>query len=283
MENSKKILKKYNLHADKKFGQNFLINSNIIDKIIKTSNFKSEDGIIEIGAGIGNLTNKLISTAQKVVTIEIDKKLIPVLEKELNEYENLKIINDDFLNLDLKKIINEEFIINQKIHVIANLPYYITSKIVLKLLENIELFNSFTLMMQKEVAQRFCAKPKTKAYNNFSIMCQFYCDVKIVFDVNPNNFAPIPSVTSSVVYFKVNPKFKLDNSQLFWKFVRSCFLNKRKTLVNNLSIYLNSKEKAVNLINNLSWSLTIRSEELTFSMFYQLFSIIIVNNFYNNC
>lgn len=274
MENPKKILKKYDLHVVKKFGQNFLINNNIIDKIVKTSNFKDEDGIVEIGAGIGHLTNKLLSTAQKVVTIEIDKKLIPVLEKELNEYKNLKIINDDFLNLDLKKIINEEFAINQKIHVIANLPYYITSQIVLKLLENIELFDSFTLMMQKEVAQRFCAKPKTKVYNNLSVMCQFYCDVKFFFDVSPNNFTPIPNVTSSVVYFKVNPKFQLDEPQLFWKFVRSCFVNKRKTLVNNLGIYLNSKEKAVNLINDLSWSLTIRSEELTFSMFYQLFTII---------
>ncbi|WP_400254712.1 16S rRNA (adenine(1518)-N(6)/adenine(1519)-N(6))-dimethyltransferase RsmA [Spiroplasma endosymbiont of Cleonymus obscurus] len=278
MENPKKILKKYDLHAVKKFGQNFLINNNIIDKIVKTSNFKDEDGIVEIGAGIGHLTNKLLSTAQKVVTIEIDKKLIPVLEKELNEYKNLKIINDDFLNLDLKKIINEEFAINQKIHVIANLPYYITSQIVLKLLENIELFDSFTLMMQKEVAQRFCAKPKTKVYNNLSVMCQFYCDVKIIFDVSPNNFTPIPNVTSSVVYFKVNPKFQLDEPQLFWKFVRSCFVNKRKTLVNNLGIYLNSKEKAVNLINDLSWTLTIRSEELTFSIFYQLFTII--NNKY---
>lgn len=274
MENPKKILKKYDLHVVKKFGQNFLINNNIIDKIVKTSNFKDEDGIVEIGAGIGHLTNKLLSTAQKVVTIEIDKKLIPVLEKELNEYKNLKIINDDFLNLDLKKIINEEFAINQKIHVIANLPYYITSQIVLKLLENIELFDSFTLMMQKEVAQRFCAKPKTKVYNNLSVMCQFYCDVKFFFDVSPNNFTPIPNVTSSVVYFKVNPKFQLYEPQLFWKFVRSCFVNKRKTLVNNLGIYLNSKEKAFNLINDLSWSLTIRSEELTFSMFYQLFTII---------
>lgn len=274
MENPKKILKKYDLHAVKRFGQNFLVNDNIIDKIIKTGDFKSEDGVIEIGAGFGHLTNKLLNSAQKVVAIEIDKKLVPILETELKEHKNLKIINEDFLSLNLKKLINEQFAINQKIHIIANLPYYITSQIVLKLLENIELFNSFTLMMQKEVAQRFCAKPKTKIYNNLSVMCQFYCDVKIAFDVSPNNFTPIPNVTSSVVYFKVNPKFQLDEPQVFWKFVRSCFLNKRKTLVNNLAVYLNNKEKAIDFINDLSWTLTIRSEELTFSMFYQLFNII---------
>lgn len=274
MESPKKILKKYGLHAVKKFGQNFLINDNIIDKIVKTANLKDDEGVIEIGTGIGHLTNKLVNVTKKVVTIEIDKKLIPILETELKAYQNLKIINEDFLALDLKKVINEEFEINQKIHVVANLPYYITSQIVLKLLENIEMFDSFTLMMQKEVAQRFCAKPKTKIYNNLSVMCQFYCDVKIAFDVSPNNFIPIPNVTSSVVYFKVNPKFQLDEPQLFWNFVRSCFFNKRKTLVNNLAIYLNSKEKAVNVINDLSWLLTIRSEELTFSMFFQLFNLI---------
>lgn len=274
MDNPKKILKKYDLHAVKKFGQNFLVNDNIIDKIIKTANLKVEDGVIEIGAGIGHLTNKLVNVVQKVVTIEIDKKLIPVLETELKTYQNLKIINGDFLTLNLKKIINEEFKINQKIHVVANLPYYITSQIVLKLLENIEMFTSITLMMQKEVAQRFCAKPKTKKYNNLSIMCQFYCDVKIAFDVSPNNFVPVPNVTSSVVYFKVNPKMELDEPQLFWNFVRSCFFNKRKTLVNNLGNYLNNKKKAINIINDLSWTLTIRSEELTFAMFYQLFNLI---------
>lgn len=274
MENPKKILKKYDLHAIKKFGQNFLIDNNVINKIIKIADFKGEDGIIEIGAGLGHLTNDLLNNAQKVVAIEIDKKLVLVLEQELMVHKNLKIINEDFLNLDLKKIINEEFTTKQKIHIVANLPYYITSQIVLKLLENIELFNSLTLMMQKEVAQRFCAKPKTKIYNNLSVMCQFYCDVKIIFDVSPYSFIPIPNVTSSVVYFKVNPKLQLSEPQLFWKFVRSCFFNKRKTLVNNLSIYLNSKEKAVSFINDLAWSLTIRSEELTFSMFYQLFTII---------
>lgn len=274
MENPKRLLKKYDLHAIKRFGQNFLISSNIINKIVAVGNFKVADAIIEIGAGFGHLTSKLLDTVQKVVAIEIDKKLIFVLEEELKKYKNLKIVNADFLNLDLKKIINEEFIGMQKVHVVANLPYYITSQIVLKLLENFELFESFTLMMQKEVAQRLCAKPKTKNYNNLSIMCQFYCDVKIMFDVSPNNFTPIPNVVSSVVHFKVNPKFSLGEPQLFWKFVRSCFLNKRKTLINNLSVYLNSKEKAINIINALSLPLTVRSEELTFAIFYQIFTMI---------
>jgi len=275
MDHVKTLLKKYELYAVKSFGQNFLIDSNVLNKIATISNCQSNEGILEIGSGFGHLTDKLVNIAQNVVTIEIDKKLIPVLQTELGKkYQHLKIINGDFLKLDLKELMQDSFAIDQKIHVIANLPYYITSQIILKLCANITLFTSFTLTMQKEVAQRLTAIPKTKAYNNLSVMCQFYCDVKIMFDINPNNFFPIPKVTSSVVYFKVNPKLVLAQPTLFWKFVRSCFVNKRKTLINNLGIYLNDKVKAINIINGLNWPLTIRAEELTFPMFYELFKII---------
>ncbi|WP_308149465.1 MULTISPECIES: 16S rRNA (adenine(1518)-N(6)/adenine(1519)-N(6))-dimethyltransferase RsmA [unclassified Spiroplasma] len=274
MDNPKTLLKKYDLHAVKKFGQNFLVDNNIIIKIAKTSNCTNTDGILEIGPGLGHLTNELVNHAQKVVTIEIDKKLIPVLHSQLSKHDNLLIVNEDFLKLDLRKIITNEFKNIQNIHVVANLPYYITSQIVLKLLENVDLFTSFTLTMQKEVAQRFCSKPKTKEYSNLSIMCQFYCDVKIAFEISPASFTPIPNVVSSVVYFKVNPKMKLEQPVVFWKFVRSCFTNKRKTLANNVGVYLNDKEKAVNFINDLSWPSTIRAEELDFPMFYELFNVI---------
>lgn len=274
MDNPKNLLKKYDLHAVKKFGQNFLTDNNIIVKIAKTSNCSSMDGILEIGSGLGHLTNELVKHAQKVVTIEIDKKLTPILYSQLDKYDNLKIVNEDFLKLNLRKLVSEEFTNIKNIHVIANLPYYITSQIILKLLENIDLFTSFTLTMQKEVAQRFCAQPKSKEYNNLSIMCHFYCDVKIAFDISSTNFTPAPKVTSSVVYFKVNPKIELEQPVFFWKFVRSCFVNKRKTLANNVCVYLNNKEKAVSFINDLSWPSTIRAEELNFSMFYELFNII---------
>lgn len=274
MDNPKALLKKYALHTIKKFGQNFLIDNNIIIKIVKTSNCNNTDGILEIGPGLGHLTNELVKHAQKVVAIEIDKKLIQVLHSQLDNHNNLTIINEDFLKLDLRKLVVDEFKTIKNIHIVANLPYYITSQIVLKLLENIDLFTSFTLTMQKEVAQRFCAKPKTKEYSNLSIMCQFYCDVKIAFDISPNSFTPAPNVTSSVVYFKVNPKIQLEQPTIFWKFVRSCFVNKRKTLANNVGVYLNNKEKAVSFINDLSWPSTIRAEELSFSMFYELFNFI---------
>ncbi|WP_342276378.1 16S rRNA (adenine(1518)-N(6)/adenine(1519)-N(6))-dimethyltransferase RsmA [Spiroplasma endosymbiont of Nebria brevicollis] len=279
MDNPKTLLKKYDLHAVKKFGQNFLTDNNIVVKIAKTSNCSNTDGILEIGPGLGHLTNELVNHAQKVVTIEIDKKLIPVLHSQLSNYDNLLIVNEDFLKLDLRKLITSEFKNIHNIHVVANLPYYITSQIVLKLLENVDLFTSFTLTMQKEVAQRFCAKPKTKEYSNLSIMCQFYCDVKIAFDISPTSFTPIPNVVSSVVYFKVNPKMKLEQSVIFWKFVRSCFVNKRKTLANNVGVYLNDKEKAVSFINDLSWPSTIRAEELDFPMFYELFNVINNNSY----
>lgn len=274
MDNPKNLLKKYDLHAVKKFGQNFLTDNNIIVKIAKTSNCANTDGILEIGSGLGHLTNELVNHAQKVVTIEIDKKLTPILYSQLAKHSNLKIVNEDFLKLNLRKLVSEEFTNIKNIHVIANLPYYITSQIILKLLENIDLFTSFTLTMQKEVAQRFCAQPKSKEYNNLSIMCQFYCDVKIAFDISPTNFIPAPKVISSVVYFKVNPKMELEQPVFFWKFVRSCFVNKRKTLANNVGVYLNNKEKAVSFINDLSWPSTIRAEELNFYMFYELFNII---------
>lgn len=274
MDNPKNLLKKYNLYAVKKFGQNFLTDNNIIVKIAKTSNCTNTDGILEIGSGLGHLTNELVNHAQKVVTIEIDKKLTPILYSQLAKHNNLKIVNEDFLKLNLKKLVSEEFTNIKNIHVIANLPYYITSQIILKLLENIDLFTSLTLTMQKEVAQRFCAQPKSKEYNNLSIMCQFYCDVKIAFDISPTNFTPAPKVISSVVYFKVNPKMELEQPVFFWKFVRSCFVNKRKTLANNVGVYLNNKEKAVSFINDLSWPSTIRAEELNFYMFYELFNII---------
>lgn len=274
MDNPKNLLKKYDLHAVKKFGQNFLTDNNIIVKIAKTSNCTNTDGILEIGSGLGHLTNELVNHAQKVVTIEIDKKLTPILYSQLAKHNNLKIVNEDFLKLNLRKLVSEEFTDIKNIHVIANLPYYITSQIILKLLENIDLFTSFTLTMQKEVAQRLCAQPKSKEYNNLSIMCQFYCDVKIAFDISPTNFIPAPKVISSVVYFKVNPKTELEQPVFFWNFVRSCFVNKRKTLANNVGYYLNNKEKAVSFINDLSWPSTIRAEELNFYMFYELFNII---------
>lgn len=202
MNEVKKILDKNDLHPVKSFGQNFLFDNNIINKIANAQAIEGKN-VIEIGPGLGNLTEKIIAKAKKLVAIEIDKKLISVLQDKFNNKKNFKVINEDFLNINLQKLIAEEFDNEKGIIVIANLPYYLTSPIILKLVSNFEAFNSFTLMMQKEVAVRLTAKINSKNYSNLSIMVQYYCDSKILFDIKPQSFYPCPKVTSSLVFFKM--------------------------------------------------------------------------------
>ncbi len=272
MKEIKATLTDNNLHPVKSLGQNFLFDQNIIKKIANVVNIENKN-VLEIGTGLGHLTKTLVSKAKKVVTIEVDKKLLPYLTEEFKDTNNLKIINQDFLKIDLTDLITKEFANDNQIIVIANLPYYLTSPIILKLLENVKYFSAFVLMMQKEVSQRLNAKVNTKAYSNLSVMCQFYCQVKVVFDVKPQSFFPAPKVTSSVVLFQVKDNINLEDEKQFWTFVRSCFTNKRKTLVNNLTKYL-TKAAANELIKSLKWSPTIRAESLTFAMFQELFLIL---------
>lgn len=272
MKQVEKILEENKLHPIKGFGQNFLFDKNVIRKIANVVDIKDKN-VIEIGTGLGHLTRQLVTEAKKVVSIEIDKKLVAYLEQEFKDVKNLTIINYDVLKLNLNSLIENEFDWNEEVIVIANLPYYLTSPIILKLLENIRLFSSFVLMMQKEVAQRLSAQINTKSYNNLSIMCQFYCDIKVMFDVSPRSFYPAPKVTSSVVLFTVKTASTIEDERQFWLFVRSCFAQKRKTLINNLSAYM-PKSQALALIAKLNWPLTIRAENLTFTMFQELFLMV---------
>lgn len=272
MKQVKTVLEENKLHPIKGFGQNFLFDQNVIKKIVHVTPIKGKN-VIEIGTGLGHLTRELVAQAKKVVSVEIDKKLVAYLNEEFKDVENLTIINYDFLKLDLISLIENEFDWNEEIVVIANLPYYLTSPIILKLLDHVQLFSAFVLMMQKEVAQRLNAEIGTKEYNNLSIMCQFYCQVRTMFDVKPGSFYPAPKITSSVVLFQVRENIKLEEEQQFWAFVRSCFAQKRKTLINNLTTYL-PKEQATAIIVELNWPLTIRAENLTFKMFRQLFLIL---------
>jgi len=214
MKEIKTTLIDNNLHPVKSLGQNFLFDQNIIKKIANVVNIENKN-VLEIGTGLGHLTKTLVSKAKKVVTIEIDKKLIPYLNEEFKDNNNLKIINQDFLKIDLANLITKEFANDNQVIVIANLPYYLTSPIILKLLENVKFFSAFVLMMQKEVSQRLNAKVNTKAYSNLSVMCQFYCQVKVVFDVKPQSFFPAPKVTSSVVLFQVKDDINLDDEKQF--------------------------------------------------------------------
>ncbi|WP_338981836.1 16S rRNA (adenine(1518)-N(6)/adenine(1519)-N(6))-dimethyltransferase RsmA [Spiroplasma endosymbiont of Eupeodes luniger] len=268
------VLLKYNLHPMKKWGQNFLNNEQIVNQITNTFRCENTDGILEIGTGLGIMTVSLLKKAQKVVSIEIDKKLIPILNEQFKNEANFKLINNDFLNVNLPLLIKEHFVNIKRIHIVANLPYYLTSPILFKLLDNVEYFTSFTLMMQKEVAQRIISLPDNKAYSNLSVICQYYSKVSIPLKVSRHNFFPEPNVDSWIVHFDLQKKYQVDNEREFNDFVRKLFAMKRKTLLNNLNVITNNKQISESLILKLNLPLTIRSEQLTIEQFINLYHFV---------
>lgn len=245
------IIKKYGFKMTKSLGQNFLINENILDKIIESADISSDDVVLEIGTGIGTLTQRLCENAKKVIAVEIDKNLIPILNETLSDYDNITIINKDILKTD----INEELknlSVNQKIKVVANLPYYITTPIIMKVLEDKVNVDCMVLMLQKEVADRMNATPSTKNYGSLSIAVQYYCDTDIVCKVPKSSFIPEPNVDSLVLKLVVNEKRKVEihDEELFFKIVRGSFSKRRKTILNSLSNYedLGDKDKIQKLL-----------------------------------
>lgn len=235
-KNTKEMVEKHGFHFSKSLGQNFLIDYNIIEKIIQGSNITKEINVIEVGPGIGSLTQGLSEAAKKVVAVEIDKKLIPMLADTLKGYENTKVINEDILKIDLHQLIREEFD-GGDIKVIGNLPYYITTPIIMRFLEEKVPIQSITIMIQKEVADRMNAKPGKKDYGALSVAVQYYCTTEIITIVPPSVFIPQPKVDSSVI--KLNrleePKVKVASEKLFFGVVKDAFGKRRKTLLNALS------------------------------------------------
>ncbi|WP_026477268.1 16S rRNA (adenine(1518)-N(6)/adenine(1519)-N(6))-dimethyltransferase RsmA [Alkaliphilus transvaalensis] len=235
-KNTKEMVEKHGFHFSKSLGQNFLIDYNIIEKIIQGSNITKEINVIEVGPGIGSLTQGLSEAAKKVVAVEIDKKLIPMLADTLKGYENTKVINEDILKIDLHQLIAEEFD-GGDIKVIGNLPYYITTPIIMRFLEEKVPIQSITIMIQKEVADRMNAKPGKKDYGALSVAVQYYCTTEIITIVPPSVFIPQPKVDSSVI--KLNrleePKVKVASEKLFFGVVKDAFGKRRKTLLNALS------------------------------------------------
>ncbi|MGO1580649.1 MAG: 16S rRNA (adenine(1518)-N(6)/adenine(1519)-N(6))-dimethyltransferase RsmA [Peptoniphilaceae bacterium] len=229
------LLNKYGFRFSKSLGQNFLIDGNIVRKIADSSEVTEKDNVLEIGPGIGTLTEELSLRAKKVVAIEIDKTLKDLLKESL-PYENVKIIFGDILKLDLRNIIKEEFN-NESFKVVANLPYYITTPIISKLIEDDLNIDSITVMIQKEVANRFSAKPSTKAYGSLSVFIQYYSDVSYEFTVPKNVFMPRPNVDSGVVNLKMKKKLAEVDRQKLFKIVRAAFSKRRKTIINSLSTY----------------------------------------------
>ena len=272
------IIKKYDFNFQKKFGQNFLIDTHVLDKICSESGLGKNDLAIEIGPGIGALTQYLAITAKAVVAVEIDKNLLPILGDTLKDYKNTELINADFLKVDLEKLIDEciqkygEF---DNIRIIANLPYYITTPIIMNVLESHTHIDSITVMIQKEVADRMQAAPGSKNYGALSLAVQYYSDPYVVAFVPQNCFIPRPKVGSSVIRLDIykDKPIKTVNEKLMFQIIRAGFNQRRKTLVNSLMNFEGlqfSKNKIIHALSLLGKSEKIRGEALSLEEFAQL-------------
>ena len=273
-QNTIAVLQKYHFSFQKKFGQNFLIDTHVLDKIIRSAAITKDDMVLEIGPGIGTMTQYLACAAGKVVAVEIDQALIPILEDTLNEYENVKIIHDDVLKVDIAKLAEEENG-GRPIKVVANLPYYITTPIIMGLFENHVPIKSITVMVQKEVADRMQVGPGTKDYGALSLAVQYYAKPYIVANVPPNCFMPRPKVGSAVIRLEKYdaPPVQADDEKLMFRIIRASFNQRRKTLANGLknSSELNfTKEEIEAAIESLGKGASVRGEALTLEEFAQL-------------
>lgn len=273
--NTIEILNKYKFVFQKKYGQNFLIDTHVLEKIIRESGITQDDMVLEIGPGIGTMTQYLCENAREVVAVEIDKMLIPILtEDTLKAYDNATVINQDILKLDINKLVKEKNG-GKPIKVVANLPYYITTPIIMGLFENHVPVESITIMVQKEVADRMQSGPGSKDYGALSLAVQYYSEARVVANVPPNCFMPRPNVGSAVIRLTthenrpVNPK----NEALMFKIIRASFNQRRKTLVNSLNnapdISL-TKDRILDALNEMGLSQTIRGEALTLEQFAAL-------------
>ena len=233
---TKEVLSKYNMSAKKKFGQNFLIDSGVLEGIVEASGVTKEDCVLEIGPGIGSLTQYLAEAAKRVVSVEIDKTLIPVLNDTLSEYDNVTIINEDILKVDIESIV-KEYNEGRAIKVVANLPYYITTPIIMKLFESGAPIDSITVMVQKEVADRMVMGPGNKDYGSLSLAVGYYAKATAVMNVPPGSFIPQPNVGSAVVHLKryEKPAVEVGNEKYMFEIIRTAFNQRRKTLSNSLS------------------------------------------------
>lgn len=273
-QNTIAVLNKHNFTFQKKFGQNFLIDTHVLEKIIRSAEITKDDMVLEIGPGIGTMTQYLCESAREVVSIEIDRTLIPVLEDTLSDYDNVTIINEDVLKVDINKIVQERNE-GRPIKVVANLPYYITTPIIMGLLEAHVPLDSITVMIQKEVADRMQAKPSTKDYGALSLAVQYYAQPYIVANVPPNCFMPRPSVGSAVIKLSLHekPVVQVKDEHLMFAMIRASFNQRRKTLVNGLNNAPNiraSKELIVAAIQSIGEKETVRGEALTLEQFAKI-------------
>jgi len=274
---TKEIVKQHGFKFSKSLGQNFLIDGNILNKIVDGAGITEEDNVLEVGPGIGSLTQFLAERAKKVLAVEIDSSLLPILGKTLREYNNVEVINKDILKVDLNKLIEEHFP-DKKPKVVANLPYYVTTPIIMKFLEEKIGIDSLVVMIQKEVAERMQAGPNTKDYGSLSIAVQYYCNPKILFKVPPSVFVPPPKVESTVIKLDVRDKPLVDvlDEKLFFNIIRDSFGKRRKTLLNALSTgnLKLDKELIRESLIFLNINESIRGEALSIGQFAEIANYI---------
>ena len=273
------VIQKYEFAFQKKFGQNFLIDTHVLDKIISAAEITKDDLVVEIGPGIGTMTQYLACAAREVVAIEIDKMLIPILQDTLSAYDNVTIINEDVLKVDLNKLAEEKNG-GRPVKVVANLPYYITTPIIMGLFENHVPLHSITIMVQKEVADRMRMGPGTKDYGALSLAVQYYAEPYLVENVPQNCFMPTPKIGSAVIKLTVHekPPVTVRDEKLMFKLIRASFNQRRKTLANGLnnSPELHySKEQIAEAIERLEVSPSVRGEALTLEQFAKLADVLL--------
>ena len=273
-QNTIEILQKYHFNFQKKYGQNFLIDTGVLDRIITAAEITKEDCVLEIGPGIGTMTQYLAERAGEVVAVEIDQNLIPILKETLAAYDNVTVIQDDILKVDVRKIVEEKNG-GKPIKVVANLPYYITTPIIMGLFEKHIPLKSITIMVQKEVAERMQVGPGTKDYGALSLAVQYYAKPEIVANVPPNCFIPRPNVGSAVIRLTryEEPPVKTGNEEKMFALIRASFNQRRKTLVNGLTnapVLGLTKEQVTETLEQMGLPATIRGEALTLEQFASL-------------
>lgn len=267
--NTKEVVKKYNFKFTKSLGQNFLIDDKVLDDIVEGADVSKEDFVIEIGPGVGTLTKELLAKAKKVCAVELDSELIPILQEELQGYDNFELIHKDALKVDFNEIIGEE----ESVKVVANLPYYVTTPIIARMLNEDYKFKSLTIMIQKEVAERIDAEPNCKEFGSISVLVQYYCDTKIIRTVPPSSFVPQPKVDSIVIRLDKldKPRVQVKDKELFFKIVRQSFNMRRKTLRNAVkSMKIINGEEMEKVFENANIDPRRRGETLSLQEFANL-------------
>ena len=278
LQETKIILNKYNITANKKLGQNFLINDDVIEKIISSANIEQNDIIIEIGPGLGTLTKRLLEKASKVIAIEIDNKMINILNDRFKQCDNFVLINQDVLKTDLNKLISQYKNSFEKVKIVANLPYYITTPIIMKLLEEKLDIESITVMIQKEVAQRITADPGDKLSGAITYSVNYYAIPEEIIAVESDSFIPAPEVDSEVIklYIRNIPAVNVINEKMFFNIIKASFMQRRKTLLNSLANFgiTKDKEKLKEILTKAEIDETMRGERLTIEQFAKLSNLI---------